>query len=102
MSHNILELTTLSDNIQPKKIWETPSTYQVGYQLVTTVEKANEVVTNPEGSKIYILKYSHISINGEIHPLDRIEAYKINKCKCHIGKVKLVFKCEYRGVVYDA
>ena len=102
MPYNVLELKTLSDSIQSKKIWETPSTYQVGYQLVTTIEKANEVVTNPEGSKIYTLKYSHISINGELHPLDRIEAYKINKCKCHIGKVKLVFKCEYREVIYDA
>ena len=54
MSYNVLELTTLSDTIYSKRIWESPSTYQVGYELVTTVEKAKEMVTKPQDSKIYI------------------------------------------------
>ena len=98
MSHNILELTTLSDTIYSKRIYESPSTYQVGYELVVPIEKVNEMVTKPQGSKIYILNYSHVTINGEEHPLESIEAYKINKCKCHIGKVKLLFKCELKEV----
>ena len=51
MPHNILELTTLSDTIYSKRIWVGPSTYQVGYELVTTVEKANELITRTQGGQ---------------------------------------------------
>ena len=99
MSHKILDLITLSDTIYSKRIWESPSTYQVGYELVIPIEKANEMVTKPQGSKIYILNYSHVSINGEEHPLESIEGR-------HIGRntrlmVKLLFKCEYKEVTHN-
>lgn len=94
MPHKILELTTLSDTIYSKRIWVDPSRYQIGYELVTTVEKAKELVTKPQDSNIYILKYSHISIKGELHRLDRIEGYRVGR---HNKKmVKLLFKCEYK------
>ena len=99
MSHNILELTTLSDTIYSKKIWVDPSRYQVGYELVTTVEKANELVTKPQDSKIYMLKYSHVAINGEVHPLERIDGYRVGRYNEQI--VKLLFKCEHKEVSYN-
>lgn len=101
MPHKILELTTLSDTIYSKRIWIDPSRYQVGYELVTTVERANELVTKPQDSKIYMLKYSHVAIKGELHRLDRIEGYRVGR---HNKKmVKLLFKCEYkkRGVTHN-
>ena len=54
MQKNVLELTTLTDTIYSKRIWVDPSRYQVGYELVTTAEKAKEMVTKPQDSKIYI------------------------------------------------
>ena len=99
MLHNILELTTLSDTIYSKRIWEDPSTYQVGYELVTTVEKANELVTKPQDSKIYMLKYSHISINGEEHPLYSIEGNHLGRHNKQM--VKLLFKCEHKEVSHN-
>ena len=99
MSHNILELTTLSDTIYSKKIWVDPSRYQVGYELVTTVEKANEMVTKPKGSKIYIIKYSHVAINGEVHPLERIDGYRLGRYNKQM--VKLLFKCDYKEVSHN-
>lgn len=92
MPHKVLELTTLSDTIYSKRIWVDPSRYQIGYELVTTVEKAKEVVTKPQDSKIYISKYSHISIKGEKHRLGRIEGYRVGSKQM----VKLLFKCEYK------
>ena len=99
MPHNILELTTLSDTIYSKRIWEDPSRYQVGYELVTTVEKANELVTKPQDSKIYMLKYSHISINGEEHPLYSIEGNHLGRHNKQM--VKLLFKCEHKEVSHN-
>ena len=99
MPHNILELTTLSDTIYSKRIWEDPSRYQVGYELVTTVEKAKELVTKPQDSKIYMLKYSHVAINGEVHPLERIDGYRVGSYNKQM--VKLVFKCEYKEVTHN-
>ena len=99
MPYKVLGLTTLSDTIYSKRIWESSLTYQVGYELVTTVEKANEVVAKPQGSKIYTLKYSHISINGELHLLDRIEGQPIGRNNRLI--VKLLFKCEYKVVTHN-
>ena len=99
MSHNILELTTLSDTIYSKRIWEDPSRYQVGYELVTTVEKANELVTKPQDSKIYMLKYSHVAINGEVHPLERIDRYRVGRHNKQM--VKLLFKCDYKEVSHN-
>jgi len=96
MSYMILDLTTLSDTIYSKRIWESPLTYQLGYELVTTVEKANEVVAKHQGSKIYTLKYSHISINGEDHPLESIEGQHIGRNNRRM--VKLLFKCERKEV----
>ena len=96
MPHNILELTTLSDTIYSKRIWEDPSRYQVGYELVTTVEKAKELVTKPQDSKIYMLKYSHVAINGEVHPLERIDGYRVGRHNKQM--VKLLFKCDYKEV----
>lgn len=99
MPHNILELTTLSDTIYSKRIWVDPSTYQVVYELVTTVEKANEMVTKPKKSKIYIINYSHVSINGEEHPLESIEGQHLGRHNKQM--VKLLFKCEYKEVTHD-
>ena len=99
MSHNILELTTLSDTVYSKRIWEDPSRYQVGYELVTTVEKANELVTKPQDSKIYMLKYSHVAINGETHPLERIDGYRVGRHNKQM--VKLLFKCDYKEVSHN-
>ena len=99
MSHNILELTTLSDTIYSKRIWEDPSRYQVGYELVTTVEKAKELVTKPQDSKIYMLKYSHVAINGEVHPLERIDGYRVGRHNKQM--VKLLFKCDYKEVSHN-
>ena len=99
MSHNIMELTTLSDTIYSKRIWIDPSEYQVGYELVTTAERANELVTKPQDSKIYILKYSHIAINGEVHPLDRIEGHRVGRYNEQM--VKLLFKCDYKEVTHN-
>ena len=96
MPHNILELTTLSDTIYSKRIWVGPSTYQVGYELVTTVEKVNGLITRTQGRAIYFLKYSHISINGEEHPLKSIEGNRLG-----IQMVKLIFKCEYKEVTHN-
>ena len=89
MSHNILKLTTLSDTIYSKRIWIDPIKYQVGYELVTTTEKAKEIV---------MLKYSHVAINGEVHPLERIDQYEV--CIYNERMVKLLFRCDtYRGAV---
>ena len=99
MPHNILELTTLSDTIYSKRIWEDPSRYQVGYELVTTVEKANELVTKHQDSKIYMLKYLHVFINSEIHPLERIDGYRVGRYNEHI--VKLLFKCYYKELSHN-
>jgi hypothetical protein len=99
MPHNILELTTLSDTIYSKRIWVDPSTYQVGYELVTSVEKANELVTRTQGRAIYFLKYSHISINGEAHPLKSIEGNWLGRCNKQM--IKLLFKCEYKEVIHN-
>ena len=99
MPHNILELTTLSDTIYSKRIWEDPSRYQVGYELVTTVEKANKLVTKPQDSKIYMLKYSHVAINGEVHSLERIDGYRVGRYNEQI--VKLLFKCEHKEVSHN-
>lgn len=99
MPHNILELATLSDTIYSKRIWVDPSRYQVGYELITTVEKAKEMVTKPQDSKIYMLKYSHVAINGEVHPLERIDGYSVGRHNKQM--VKLLFKCEYKEVTHD-
>ena len=99
MSHNILELTTISDTIYSKRIWLDPSRYLVVYELVTTVEKANEIVTKPQDSKIYMLKYSHVAINGEVHPLERIDGYRVGRHNKQM--VKLLFKCDYKEVSYN-
>lgn len=99
MQKNVLELTTLSDAIYSIRIWESPSTYQVGYELVTTVEKAKELVTKPQNSKIYMPKYSHVAINGEVHPLERIDGYSIYRHNEQM--VKLLFKCEYKEVTHN-
>ena len=99
MPHNILELTTLSDTVYSKRIWEDPSRYQVGYELITTVEKANELVTKPQDSKIYMLKYSHVAINGETHPLERIDGYRVGRHNKQM--VKLLFKCDYKEVSHN-
>ena len=96
MPHNILELTTLSDTIYSKRIWIDPSRYQVGYELVTTAERAKELVTKPQDSKIYMLKYSHVAINGEVHPLERIDGYSVGRHNKQM--VKLLFKCDYKEV----
>ena len=94
-----MELTTLSDTIYSKRIWVDPSRYQVGYELVTTVEKANEMVTKPKDSKIYVLKYSHVAINGEVHPLERIDGYRAGRHNKQM--VKLLFKCDYKDVSHN-
>ena len=99
MPHNILELTTLSDTIYSKRIWIDLSRYQVGYELVTTAERAKELVTKPQDSKIYMLKYSHVAINGEVHPLERIDGYSVGRYNEQM--VKLLFKCEYKEVAHD-
>ena len=99
MSHNILELTTLSDTIYSRRIWVDPSSYQVGYELVTTVEKAKEIFTKPQDSKIYMLKYSHVGINGEPHPLERIDGHRVGRYNEQM--VKLLFKCEYKEVTHN-
>ena len=99
MSHNILELTTLSDTIYSKRIWVDPSRYQVGYELITSVEKANELVTRTQGRAIYFLKYSHVAINGEVHPLERIDGYRVGRYNEQM--VKLLFKCEYKEVTHN-
>ena len=99
MSHNILELTTLSDTIYSKRIWVDPSRYQVGYELITSVEKANELVTRTQGRVIYFLKYSHVAINGEVHPLERIDGYRVGRYNEQM--VKLLFKCEYKEVTHN-
>ena len=99
MSHKILDLTTLSDTIYSKRIWESPSIYQVGYELVVPIEKANEMVTKPKGSKIYIINYSHVSINGEEYLLESIEGQHIGRNNKQM--VKLLFKCEYKVVTHN-
>ena len=99
MQKNILELTTLSDTIYSKRIWETCSTYQVGYELVTSVDKANKIVTRSQGSAIYFLKHSHISINGEEHPLKSIEAHWMGRYNKKM--IKMLFKCEYKEVAFN-
>ena len=99
MTHKILELTTLSDTIYSKRIWESPSIYQVGYELVVPIEKVNKMVTKPQGSKLYVLKYSHVSINGEPHRLERIEGQYIGRNNRLM--VKLLFKCEYKVVTHN-
>ena len=79
MAHKILEPTTLSDTIYSKRICIDPSRYQIGYELVTTVEKAKELVTKTQDSNIYSVG-------------------RHNK-----KMVKLLFKCEYkkRGVTHN-
>ena len=79
MPHNIMELTTLSDTIYSKRICIDPSRYQIGYELVTTVEKDKELVTKTQDSNIYSVG-------------------RHNK-----KMVKLLFKCEYkkRGVTHN-
>lgn len=99
MQKNILELTTLSDTIYSIRILETPPAYQVGYELITSVEKTNEIVTRTQGRAIYFLKYSHISINGEEHPLECIECNRIYRHNEQM--VKLLFKCEYKEVTHN-
>ena len=60
------------------------------------MKKANEVVAKHQGSKICTLKYSHISINGEEHPLESIEGQRIGRNNRRM--VKLLFKCERKEV----
>nr|DAJ03186.1 MAG TPA: hypothetical protein [Caudoviricetes sp.] len=100
MQKDVLELSTLSDTIYSKRIWVTPSTYQVGYELVTSVEKANEMVTRTQGRAIYFLKYSHVSINGEEHLLESIEGNWLGRHDKQM--IKLLFKCEYKEVTHNA
>ena len=101
MPHNILELTTLSDTIYSKRVWLTASTYQVVYELVTSVEKANGMVTRTQGRAraIYFIKYSHVSINGEEHPLESIEGNWLGRYNKQM--VKLLFKCECKEVTHN-
>ena len=99
MSHNISEPTTLSDTIHSKSTCVDPARYQVGYELPTNVETANEMVTKPQDSKIYMLKYSHVAINGEVHPLERIDGYRVGRHNKQM--VKLLFKCDYKEVSYN-
>lgn len=102
MNNDILELTELSQDIYFKKIWETTSTYQVGYELTIPIEKLNTLKSfkfMTKVGKIHLLRYSHISINGEIHPLEAIEG-----C-CASGRqrktITLLFKCEYKEVTHN-
>ena len=99
MQKGVLELTTLTDTIYSKRIRETPSTYQIGYELITSVEKANEMVTRTQGSAIYFIKYSHVSINGEEHPLESIEGNHLGRHNKQM--VKLLFKCEHKEVIHN-
>ena len=100
MTHKILDLTTLSYTIYSKRIWESSLTYQVGYELVVPIEKVKELVTKQQGSKLYtVLKYSHVSINCELHPLERIEGQYIGRNNRLM--VKLLFKCEYKVVTHN-
>lgn len=100
MTHNVLDLSTLSDNIYSKRIWKTPSSYQVGYELVTPVEKANEMVTRTKARRpIYFIKYSHVSINGEEHPLESIEGNWLGRRSKQM--IKLLFKCEHKEVTHN-
>lgn len=99
MNNDTLELTELSQDIYFKKIWETTSTYQVGYELTVPIEKLNNFDLVEKLDKIYLLKYSRISINGEIHPLEAIEG----ECVIHLQRkcAKLLFKCEHKEVTHN-
>ena len=46
-----------------------------------------------------MLKYSHVAINGEVHPLERIDGYRVGRYKEQI--VKLLFKCEHKEVTHN-
>lgn len=99
MNNDTLELTELSQDIYFKKIWETTSTYQVGYELTVPIEKLNSLnkfkFTTKIGN-IYMLRYSHISINGEAHPLEAIEGH--NASGRQRKTITLLFKCEHKEV----
>ena len=47
-----------------------------------------------------MLKYSHVAINGEVHPLERIDGYRVGRYNEQM--VKLLFKCEYKEVTHNA
>ena len=57
------------------------------------------MVTKPQGSKLYILNYSYVSINGEEHPLESIECQYIGRNNRLM--VKLLFKCERKEVTHN-
>ncbi len=99
MNNDTLELTELSQDIYFKRIWETTSTYQVGYEITVPVEKLNEFNFMKRVGNIYLLKYSHISINGEVHPLEAIEGNYVSGRQKKIAK--LLFKCEYKEINHN-
>ena len=99
MNNDTLELTELSQDIYFKKIWETTSTYQVGYELTIPIEKLNTFDLVEKVGKIYLLKYSRISINGEIHPLEAIEGH--NASGRQRKTITLLFKCEHKEVNHN-
>ena len=99
MNNDTLELTELSQDIYFKKIWETASTYQVGYELTIPIEKLNTFNLVEKVGKIYLLKYSRISINGEIHPLEAIEGH--NASGRQRKTITLLFKCEHKEVTHN-
>lgn len=99
MNNDTLELTELSQDIYFKKIWETTSTYQVGYELTVPIEKLNTFDLVEKVNKIYLLKYSRISINGEVHPLEAIEGHNSSGRQRKI--ITLLFKCEYKEVNHN-
>lgn len=96
MNNDTLELTELSQDIYFKKIWETTSSYQVVYELIVPIEKLNTFDLVEKVGNIYLLKYSHISINGEIHPLEAIEGH--NSSGRQRKTITLLFKCEHKEV----
>lgn len=99
MNNDTLELTELSQDIYFKKIWETTSTYQVGYELTVPIEKLNNFDLVEKLDKIYLLKYSRISINGEIHPLEAIKGEYIGGRQRDYAK--LTFECEHKEVNHN-
>lgn len=102
MNNDTLELTELSQDIYFKKIWETTSSYQVGYELTVPVEKLNSLNSfkfTTKVGKIYMLRYSRISINGEIHPLEAIEGWRVGRRQKKL--IKLIFKCEHKEINHN-
>lgn len=91
-----LELTKLTDKIYFKRIWITSSIYQVGYEVTVPYEKLNDFITIDKIGNIYLLKNSHISINGERHPLEGIEGHYTTGYGRQRQLVTVVFKCEYK------